>query len=288
MSVVRGSCLCGDVAWEVTGGGEFMSHCHCQRCRKAHGSAFATFVMVPADQFHLVRGAAGIVRFASSPEWARSFCGRCGSVVPTADGQQGMVGVPAGALDDDPGVRPIAHIFVASKAPWYEIAGDVRRFDAYPPGIAAPVLPDLPPRADDGAGDGVRGSCLCGAVAYVVTQAPIRCQHCHCSRCRKARAAAHASNFFTPILGVRFTSGEDRLRSYRVPEARFYGQVFCAACGSPMPRLDVERGIAIVPMGSLDVDGGIRPSRHIFVDSKASWFEVPGDLPQFAEMAPTV
>jgi len=54
MSTVRGSCLCGDVAWEVEGSLDLMSHCYCSRCRKAHGTAFATYVMGPADGLSIV------------------------------------------------------------------------------------------------------------------------------------------------------------------------------------------------------------------------------------------
>jgi hypothetical protein len=241
--------------------------------------------MVPPDGFRLVRGGEQIVRYESSPGLTRPFCRRCGSVVACGDAYQGLVGVPAGPLDDDPGVRPVAHILVASKAPWYEVADALPRFDAYPPAIDAPVLPDLPPR--DPAGAGTRGSCLCGRVGYLVTGPVLRCHNCHCSRCRKARGAAHASNFFTASDGVRLTRGEDLLATYKVPEARFFKQVFCRACGSPMPRFDPERGIAVVPMGSLDDDPGVRPQRHIFTASKASWFEITDDLPRFEEAPPS-
>jgi hypothetical protein len=197
-----------------------------------------------------------------------------------------MIGVPAGPLDDDPGVRPMAHIFVGSKAPWYDVPAGLPQFEAYPPSIDAPALADLPTR--DAAGAGTRGSCLCGGVGYVVTGPVLRSQHCHCSRCRKARAAAHGSNFFTAIDDVRFTRGEGLLSSYKVPEARFFKSVFCRTCGSPMPRHDPERGIAAVPMGGLDDDPGIRPARHIFTASKAPWFDIADDLPQFPEMAPNL
>jgi len=53
-----------------------------------------------------------------------------------------------------------------------------------------------------------------------------------------------------------------------------------------MPRLDPNRGIAVVPMGSLDDDPGIRPTAHIFVGSKAPWFEIADDLPQYKESTP--
>ena len=282
--IVGGTCLCADVAWEVTQPFEFMSHCHCSRCRKTHGAAFATFMMAPPDAFRLLRGRERIVRYPSSPAFFRPFCGRCGSVVPDGQPTQGLVAVPVGPLDDDPGTRPLAHIFVASRAPWFEVRGELPCFEAYPPGVDLPVLPDPPVR--DAVSGRPRGSCLCGAVGYVVEGDPLRCVNCHCSRCRKARAAAFASNLFTTADDLRFTRGGNGLVSYKVPEARFFMQVFCPDCGSPMPRIDRERGLAIVPMGSLDDDPGVRPQRHIFVGSKAPWYEIADDLPQHVEYPP--
>lgn len=284
MSSVRGSCLCGDVAWELTGPLEFMSHCHCARCRKAHGAAFATYLMCAADAFRLVRGQERVTRYESSPGFFRPFCSRCGSVVPDGEPWQGLVGVPAGALDDDPGVRPLAHIFVGSKAPWMEVGGGLPAFEGYPPGFGAPAIPDLPA---SGTTTGVLGgSCLCQRVAFVVTGPSTRCVNCHCSRCRKARSAAQASNLVVKSDAVRFTRGDDQLASYKVPGARFFMQVFCRSCGSPMPRVDRERDIAVIPMGVLDADPGRRPEWHIFVASKAPWYEIPDGLPQHAEYEP--
>jgi hypothetical protein len=284
MDTITGQCLCGDVSWEIPGPLQFMSHCHCARCRKTHGTAFSTAVMGPADGLRFHRGLDRIVRYESTPGNVRPFCGRCGSTVASDNAWNGLVPVPVGCLDGDPGVRPLAHIFVASKAPWYEIPDAVPRYDAYPDAIDAPTFPDLERPAV--AGGGVRGSCLCGAVGFVVTGEVLRAQHCHCSRCRKARAAAHASNLFTTVDGIAFTAGAERLRFYQVPDAKFFRQVFCGTCGSPMPRLDQERGIAVVPMGSLDDDPGARPTRHIYVASKAPWFEITDGLPQFAEIPP--
>jgi hypothetical protein len=276
-------CLCGQVTWRLNGPLELMSHCHCARCRKAHGALFATYVAGPASGFGL-RGGEYVTRFDSSPGSFRCFCARCGSVVP-GDPFEGRVFVPAGNLEDDPGVRPRAHIFVGSKAPWFEIRDALPRFEAYPQGMDAPVLPNRPPI--DPAGGGARGSCLCGAVAYVVEGEPRRCVNCHCSRCRKARSAAHASNLFTAADGVRFTHGEEERTIFKLPEARFFSQAFCRACGSKVPRIDRDRGIAIVPMGSLDDDPGIRPQLHIFVGSKAPWYEIADDLPRYAESPPS-
>jgi hypothetical protein len=279
MATIHGSCLCGDIAWETSGEPAVMSHCHCSRCRKTHGAAFGTYLMAPAAGFRLTRGRGRMVRRESSPGFFRPFCGRCGSVVPDGTVMHDQVFVPAGPLDDDPGVRPLAHIFVASKAPWVDIRDALPRFEAYPPGFEAPVVPD-PPAEPAGTSAGSRGSCLCGGVAYVVEGELLRCWNCHCSRCRKARAAAYASNLITGVDAVRFTRGEDLLVTYKVPEAHHFAQVFCRVCGSPMPRRDPERTLAFIPMGSLDDDPGIRPSRHIFAASKAPWYEIPDALPQ--------
>ena len=279
---MRSSCLCGGITWDVHGALERMSHCHCSRCRKAHGTAFATYAMAPAAGFRR-RGDEHFGRWESSPGFFRCFCARCGSVVP-GDPFEEMVFLPAGNFDEDPGVRPLAHIFVGSKAPWYEIPDRLPRFDAYPPGIDAPVLPD---RSHAHAGSGIHGSCNCGAVAFGLEGERLWPRNCHCSRCRKGRSAAHASNLGIAVEGLRWTRGEDRLASYKVPEARFFTQVFCRICGSCLPRVDRDRGFAVVPMGALDDDPRVRPQYHIFAGSKAPWFEIHDDLPQHPEYPPS-
>ena len=278
---MRASCLCGEASWDVDGPLEQMSHCHCSRCRKAHGTAFATYAMAAADRFRL-SGRERVVPWESSPGFFRCFCGRCGSVVP-GDPIEGSVFVPAGNLDGDPGTRPQAHIFAASKAPWYEIPDRLRRFDAFPPGVDAASLPDRPALDPPG---GVRGSCLCGGVGFRVEGELLWPRNCHCSRCRKARSAAHASNLGIAVDGLRWTRGEELLVSYKVPEARFFMQVFCRICGSCLPRVDRQRGFAVVPMGAFDDDPGVRPQYHIFVASNAPWFEIADALPQHAEYPP--
>jgi hypothetical protein len=127
----------------------------------------------------------------------------------------------------------------------------------------------------------VQGSCLCGGVAFEMTGTPRGVTHCHCSRCRKTRGSANATNLFLPIDGVRYLRGEELLTEYRAPQAKYFTHVFCKGCGSSLPRFDAARGIAIVPMGSFDDDPGVRPNRHIYVGSKAPWDAITDDLPQF-------
>lgn len=281
--MAQGSCLCGDIAWEAAPPLELASHCHCGVCRKSHGSSFASHVAVAERSFRWLRGADGVQRFESSPGFFRRFCGRCGSKLP-GEPSAGRVFMPLGSFEGDPGVRPLAHIFAASKAPWYEFTDSLPRFDALPPGFSAPEVPERPRRQAPPGQAG--GSCLCGAVVYELDGPLTFLRNCHCSRCRRARSAAHATNAPLELGRFQWIRGEERVRTYRVPEARFFGQTFCTLCGSPVPRLDPSRGIAIVPAGSLDGDPGARVMEHIFVGSKAPWFEITDALPQHAEGPP--
>jgi len=130
---MRGSCLCGGVTYEIAAPIEELSHCHCSMCRKAHGAAFATFARVPAAAFRITAGADLVKRYQSSDPVTRSFCGTCGSNLTFVfAGMPEHLWVAAGSFDEDPGVRPSAHIFVASKAPWYEITDQLKQFGEYP------------------------------------------------------------------------------------------------------------------------------------------------------------
>ncbi len=279
--MIRGSCLCGSVRWEIDGPARHMSHCHCSMCRKAHGAPFATYLSANLDDYRLVAGAEVIRQHESSPGFTRAFCATCGSVVPMiVDGRRAVI--PAGCLDDDPGIRPAAHIFVASKAPWHPIADNLPRHDAYPADSGMAEIDRLA-RSSETQGR-LHGSCLCGGIAYEVSEPFKVVYNCHCSRCRKARAAAHNTIGFTSIDGVRFLNGEELLVHYKVPEAEFFIQTFCRVCGSVMPSLKKDRSIAVIPLGSLDDDPGRGADDHIFAGSKAPWYEIADDLPQFDAM----
>ena len=127
------------------------------------------------------------------------------------------------------------------------------------------------------------GSCLCGVVRYELTQPPVWAHNCHCSRCRKSRGAAFASNLFVPTDGFRFLQGAEHVQTYKPPDAERFTHAFCRECGSSVPWHNVSHGNVVVPMGGLDVDPGVIPQAHIFVESKASWYTIADDLPQHAE-----
>ena len=130
------------------------------------------------------------------------------------------------------------------------------------------------------------GSCLCGTVSYEVTGDAQNFFHCHCSRCRKASGTGHASNIIMTGATFEWSSGEDAIKSYKVPDAKFFSTVFCATCGAPLPRYSPERALAVVPAGSLDTEPAIEPTGRIFKGSAASWSCSNDAIPEFEQYPP--
>lgn len=279
-----GTCLCGAQRYELGGPLSMMLHCHCSMCRKHHGAVFATFVAGPHTAFRWLQGESEAVRYRSSEQGVRAFCRHCGSVAPTLAPEAGFAIAPAGNLEGDlGGVKPEAHMFVASKAAWYAIADSLPQHAGMPPEFGGGMGLDRPRVAQrDGVAD---GSCLCGEVAYEL-RAPMRMYHCHCSRCRRGRSAAHATNAMVKLDDFAFTRGEELVAQYKVPEAARFGVAFCTTCGGKVPRVSRERGVVVAPVGPLDTDPLMRPQGHIYVASKAPWFDIADGLPQYDEMPP--
>jgi hypothetical protein len=124
--MICGSCLCGGVQFEIERAVGPFELCHCPRCRKASGSAFAAGLGVQVQDFRLLSGAE-LVRTCEAPVrehppgYRVAFCTRCGSPVPDPPPGATWFEIPAGLLDVDPALRPDKHIFVECKSPWFEI-----------------------------------------------------------------------------------------------------------------------------------------------------------------------
>ncbi len=132
--MIHGSCLCGQVRFELAGTPQFINHCHCSMCRKVHGAAFGSFLHANASGFRWLAGESLVENYPSSPGNVRAFCKVCGSNMPVLEEADTHVVIPAGSLDDDPIVRPVVHIHPASKAPWFKITDALPQFAEYPPG----------------------------------------------------------------------------------------------------------------------------------------------------------
>lgn len=130
---MTGSCLCGGVKYEVDKIGDDIDHCHCTFCQKSHAAAFGTYVNVAPEDFRWLEGEALLARYQSSSHSARVFCSRCGSSLQ-ADIEGGKAcALTLATLDNPPDFSKGWHMFVRSKAPWYEINDELPQYEVYPP-----------------------------------------------------------------------------------------------------------------------------------------------------------
>ena len=134
---ISGGCLCGKVRYEVSGRLFDASHCHCSMCRRHHGAIFATYADFDPDEFKWCLGE-DLVKIYETPSgegWC--FCSECGSsLAGTTKGR--VYSITLGTVEGDPGIKPESHIFVGSKAQWYEIVDDLPQFDEWPPDTWVP------------------------------------------------------------------------------------------------------------------------------------------------------
>lgn len=132
-SSLAGSCLCGAVRYTVTGEAQRFYHCHCSRCRKASGTGHASNLFV-LGSLAWDSGEELVQHFKlpGANRFTNSFCRTCGGRVPRFIENLGMVFIPAGSLDQDPGIGPQARIFVGSRANWSCVEGTLQEFEDYP------------------------------------------------------------------------------------------------------------------------------------------------------------
>lgn len=130
--MIEGGCLCGKVRYAVDGSIGQVTHCHCSMCRRIHGAAFGTYGAVSYDDFRWLSGESLVKTYRSSDVMERTFCGECGSTLQAHFAvEPDEVYLALGTVDGDPGCRPDAHIFVGSKAPWYEITDSVPQYETW-------------------------------------------------------------------------------------------------------------------------------------------------------------
>ncbi len=126
------------------------------------------------------------------------------------------------------------------------------------------------------------GKCFCGAVAYALPDEFLYAMNCHCSNCRRTTGSA-----FKPFAGIErsklaIAKGQENLLIFGEENGN---DTHCKTCGSLLFSVVRAGAFVHVAMGTLVDDPTIRPSRHIFVGSKAPWFTITDDLPQHQEHA---
>lgn len=125
---MKGSYACGGIQYELADKFLIANHCHCSTCRKVHGAVFGTFGHAKAEAFRWLQGEALLTGYWSSAENVRNFCRVCGSNMPSVVSQMNYVRIPLARLDDNLETQPVAHLYVKSKAPWFDIADTLPQY----------------------------------------------------------------------------------------------------------------------------------------------------------------
>jgi hypothetical protein len=125
-----GSCECGNVRYRVADEFLYAMNCHCSRCRAATGSAFKSFAGIEREKLELTNGADELL-VVGEEALNDTRCRKCGSLLFSVVREGAYVHVALGSLVDAPSIRPMAHIFVGSKAPWFEITDELPQFEEH-------------------------------------------------------------------------------------------------------------------------------------------------------------
>lgn len=123
--MIRGSCYCGKIKFQLKEKPLMMGSCHCSRCRKAAGSVF---VFVNRENLEWIEGKEFVATYTPEPpfKYNRNFCNVCGTSLGEILSSEKSFPIAANCLDDDPLVRNQFHEFVDSKPAWYDTCDDVR------------------------------------------------------------------------------------------------------------------------------------------------------------------
>jgi hypothetical protein len=128
--MLAGKCECGAVRYRVADEFRYANNCHCSNCRASTGSAFKPFAGIERDKLEVVEGADTLLVWGDD-QGNHTRCGICGSLLYSVVRDGEYVHVAMGSLADEPSIRPTKHIFVGSKAPWFEITDDLPQAEKY-------------------------------------------------------------------------------------------------------------------------------------------------------------
>jgi len=131
-SALSGSCLCGEVRFEVSGPLPMLYQCHCSLCRKQGGSVSNTGLIVAAEKFRWLGGESGVATWRRPTGFRSHFCRRCGAPVPNPLRDTGHVWVPAGLIDGDTGLKVGAQLWLSSRMDVDRPRSDGLQFDEAP------------------------------------------------------------------------------------------------------------------------------------------------------------
>lgn len=116
--MIKGSCHCKKVQYEVDAIEGGLWHCYCQTCRKTHAAQRNTAARVNRENFRIVSGREDLTGYPSMPGKLRHFCSHCGSHIYAEFPERPFVVLRTATLDEDPGLRAKMSVWLSHDKPW--------------------------------------------------------------------------------------------------------------------------------------------------------------------------
>ncbi len=283
--LLKGACLCGDVTYQSSQKHDEIWNCHCHSCRKANSVAYATWIKTRVSSFKWLTIKSPITKRYSSPTMQRSFCSRCGSILPAYSKKEGSMFLPAGGITNEHSLVPSADLH-ADEMPLWHTMPDQRRRDTKPVTGSlcdtqnSVLHTECPDRK-------TTGSCLCGAIKYSVSGEADAIRGCHCSRCRQRSGSAYFTGMPVLFTDFEIDGDENNITSFFLAGSQYYGYRFCRTCGTLVPSIFPDGKRTVIAAGSLDSTPPVRLMFHIYYASKAPWLHLSEKETCFDEHPPS-
>jgi len=131
---LKGGCLCGAVTFNLQGDASSFYVCHCSRCQKSTGSAYASNLFVRNAKLAWDKGKDKCVDYQhAGTRFGKRFCTHCASPLPRViDEKNNVIQLPAGSLDGDQDFEPTAHIFTEDKKCWEDKLSQTKQWPGLP------------------------------------------------------------------------------------------------------------------------------------------------------------
>jgi len=130
--MVKGSCLCGEVQFEVELIPEKVYSCHCSICQRSHGAAFVTLALADGNSLKFIKGEENLTDYFSGGGF-RAFCSKCGSrLMNYAEDKGQYLSVAVSCIDNQDEIRPVANLCIETKPLWYQLSGDIPSYEGIP------------------------------------------------------------------------------------------------------------------------------------------------------------
>jgi hypothetical protein len=130
--MIKGSCLCGAVSFEIQGPLNTARYCHCANCRKFSGTGDAAWALAQTSQITIAPAVPAVTKF-NSGGGLRVFCAVCGSPLwYEPAGRSQFRGIPLGAIDAGEVAQPEMHVWTKSKVSWEIISDDLPQHETHP------------------------------------------------------------------------------------------------------------------------------------------------------------